>query len=481
MNEAGDQVDAELQTQLFKKVLSWDLESRPKLAGASSSLSRDLENLTELFTNASLTTAIGVPFILLNCVVIYLIAGPLAFVTAFIALLAFSVSIYFYFKVNNISDAAKKSSLDKLSVFVEALNNLETLKSIANYSYFEKQFKKSDISQRNYGKKLKNITADANNFNAFLSSFAQISVISFGAYLVIKGEITSGALIGTVILNGKTLQPCFQLANLLQRISIAKVSYKRLSSTFNFMSEEEKRRKNIRISKLQGNIKVENLTFQPPALNKPIFQCKRLTIKQGEKVGIVGSVGSGKSTFLKLISGILTPTTGTVSFGSFNTTAINQADFRRDLAYLGQQPGIFSGSVRDNLVFGNEQVSDDEIISMMGVTGMNQVLKSLPNGLSYVLSENGSELSGGQKQILALTRALVMRPVYILFDEPTSAMDPKHEKLFVKTMEEYVKNKTMLVVTHRKPILALTDRLIVIEDGQIVLDGNRDDVLRKFA
>ena len=192
-------------------------------------------------------------------------------------------------------------------------------------------------------------------------------------------------------------------------------------------------------------------------------------------------MGSGKSTFLKLISGILTPTTGTVSFGSFNTTAINQADFRRDLAYLGQQPGIFSGSVRDNLVFGNEQVSDEEIISMMGVTGMNQVLKSLPNGLSYVLSENGSELSGGQKQILALTRALVMRPVYILFDEPTSAMDPKHEKLFVKTMEEYVKNKTMLVVTHRKPILALTDRLIVIEDAQIVLDGNRDDVLRKFA
>ena len=187
---------------------------------------------------------------------------------------------------------------------------------------------------------------------------------------MINGEITSGALIGTVILNGKTLHPCFQLAYLLQRFSIAKVSYKRLSSTFNFMSEEEKRRKNIRISKLQGNIRVENLTFQPPALNKPIFQCKRLTIKQGEKVGIVGSVGSGKSTFLKLISGILTPTTGTVSFGSFNTTAINQADFRRDLAYLGQQPGIFSGSVRDNLVFGNEQVSDEEIISMMGVTGM---------------------------------------------------------------------------------------------------------------
>ena len=243
VSDAGDKVDAELQNKLFKKVLSWDIESRPKLAGASSSLSRDLENLTELFTNASLTTAIGVPFIILNCVVIFLIAGQLALVTAFIAIFAFAMSIYFYAKVNNISDAAKKSGLDKLSIFVEALNNLETLKSIANYSYFEKQFNNADVNQRNYGKKLKNITADANNFNAFLSSFAQIAVISFGAYLVIKGDITSGALIGTVILNGKTLQPCFQLANLLQKISIAKVSYKRLSATFNFLSEEEKKKR----------------------------------------------------------------------------------------------------------------------------------------------------------------------------------------------------------------------------------------------
>ena len=437
VNDAGDRVDAVLQNKLFKKVLNWDLESRPKLAGASSSLSRDLENLTELFTNASLTTAIGVPFIFLNCLIIFLIAGELAYVTALIAILAFGSSYYFYLKVNNISDAAKKSGLDKLSVFVEALNNLETLKSIANYSYFEEQFKRADETQRAYGKKLKNITADANNYNAFLSSLAQICVISFGAYLVIAGDITSGALIGTVILNGKTLQPCFQLANLLQRISIAKVSYKRLSSTFNFTSEEEKRRKNIRVSQLKGDIKIENLTFQPPSLNKPIFQSKRVTIKEGEKIGIVGSVGSGKSTYLKLVAGILTPTSGTVSFGNFNTTAINQSDFRRDLAYLGQQPGIFSGSVRDNLVFGNEDVTDDEIITMMKVTGMDQVIKGLPNGLSYVLSENGSELSGGQKQILALTRALVMQPSYILFDEPTSAMDPKHEKLFVKTMEEW--------------------------------------------
>ena len=333
VNDAGDAIDLALQRRLFSKVLSWDLETRPKLAGSSASLSRDLENLTDLFANASLTTAIGVPFILFNCTVIYLIAGPLVLVTGSIALLAFLVSVFFYVKVNNISAAAKQTNLDRLSVFVEALNNLETLKSIASYSYFEDRFRSSDDTQRVYANSLKNITVDANNFNAFLSSLAQISVISFGAFLVIRGDITSGALIGTVILSGKTLQPCFQLANLLQRLSIAKVSYQRLNKVFSYSSEEEKRRKNIKLQTLSGDIRIEGLAFQPQGLTKPIFECKRLKIKEYEKIGIVGSVGSGKSTFLKLISGILTPTNGSVSFGAFNTTAINQADFRRDLAY----------------------------------------------------------------------------------------------------------------------------------------------------
>ena len=248
VNDAGDAIDLALQRRLFSKVLSWDLETRPKLAGSSASLSRDLENLTDLFANASLTTAIGVPFILFNCTVIYLIAGPLVLVTGSIALLAFLISVFFYFKVNNISAAAKQTNLDRLSVFVEALNNLETLKSIASYSYFEDRFRSSDDTQRVYANSLKNITVDANNFNAFLSSLAQISVISFGAFLVIRGDITSGALIGTVILSGKTLQPCFQLANLLQRLSIAKVSYQRLNKVFSYSSEEEKKTKEYKAS-----------------------------------------------------------------------------------------------------------------------------------------------------------------------------------------------------------------------------------------
>ena len=148
---------------------------------------------------------------------------------------------------------------------------------------------------------------------------------------------------------------------------------------------------------------------------------------------------------------------------------------------MGQSPGVFSGSIRENLTFGDESYSDEDIISAMKVTGFDIILKKFPNGLSFILSESGSELSGGQKQILALTRAILSQPEYLILDEPTSAMDPKHEKLFINQMAKFLLEKTLLVVTHRKPILALTDRIIVVENGNIILDGKRDEILNKFS
>ena len=169
-----------------------------------------------------------------------------------------------------------------------------------------------------------------------------------------------------------------------------------------------------------------------------------------------------------------------MSFGNFDTTAVNQTVLRRDVAFLGQSAGIFAGTVRDNLTFGDESISDDLIVEKMSLTGMDLILKGLPNGLSFNLSENGVELSGGQKQILALTRAIISEPSVVLLDEPTSAMDPRHEQLFIRQIAQFAKDRTFIVVTHRKPILALTERIIMVESGEIAIDGPRDDVLAKF-
>ena len=336
------------------------------------------------------------------------------------------------------------------------------------------------FNSRDVNTGIKLSTSDASSFNAFLLALGQVGIVTYGAFLVISGETSTGALIATVILNGKTLQPIVQLTGLMQKFSTARAGYRKLDSMFNTTSREEARRQNIRLEKLAGNIEVSDLVFHPEGLPSPILEIPRLRIKDGERVGILGSVGSGKSTLLKLLAGVLTPTSGAVVYGSFDTSAINQSDLRKNVAFLGQNPGIFGGTIRENLVFDSDDVSEEQILSTMELTGMDKMLRKFPNGLSFTLSETGRELSGGQKQILALTRALISNPTTILLDEPTSAMDPRHEHLFVNQMKPFTSNKTFLVVTHRRPILALTDRIIIIENGKLAMDGSRDEILSKF-
>ena len=457
-----------------------DLQSRPKLSGAAATLVRDLDAVIDLFTNSSITTIISLPFVFINLLVIYLIAGSLVIVTLAISLAAFAGSLYFFWSVNQASEAAKQASIDKNSVFLEAFANLETLKSIASYSFFENKWASVDSNSRDVNTGIKLSTSDASSFNAFLLALGQVGIVTYGAYLVINGETSTGALIATVILNGKTLQPIVQLTGLLQKFSTARAGYRKLDTMFNTTSREEARRQNIRLERLEGNIEISDLVFHPEGLPSPILEIPRLRIKSGERVGILGSVGSGKSTLLKLLAGVLTPTSGAVVYGSFDTSAINQSDLRKNVAFLGQNPGIFGGTIRENLVFDTEDVAEQQILSTMELTGMDKMLRKFPNGLSYVLSETGRELSGGQKQILALTRALVSDPTTILLDEPTSAMDPRHEHLFVNQMKPFTAGKTFLVVTHRRPILALTDRILIIENGKLAMDGSRDEIMSKF-
>ncbi len=480
INRACDAIEEALQPALFHKVISMDLQTRPKLSGAAATLVRDLDAVIELFTNSSITTLISLPFVIINLLVIYLIAGPLAFVTLAISIAALLGSIYFFWSVNQSGDAAKQASIDKNSVFLEALSNLETLKSIASYSFFEDKWRNVDYNARDVNGSIKLTTSDANSYNALLLSIGQVAIVSYGAYLVISGEATTGALIATVILNGKTVQPIVQLTGFLQKFSTARAGYRKLDAMFSATSQEEMRRQNIRLKRVSGDITINDLAYHPEGLPSPILEISRLTIKQGERVGILGSVGSGKSTLLKLLAGVLTPTAGSICYGSFDTSAINQSDLRKDVAYLGQTPGIFGGTIRENLVFDDENIEEDRLLRAMSLSGMDKILKKFPNGLSFNLSENGRELSGGQKQILALTRVLVSDPSTLLLDEPTSAMDPRHEHLFVNQMKPFTQGKTFLVVTHRRPILALTDRIIIIENGKVAMDGSRDEVLSRF-
>jgi ATP-binding cassette subfamily C protein LapB len=475
------EIEEKLGPRLYQKILAWDLQNVPKASGQSSTLTKDLDQVIELFTSSTITSCVNVPFILVNLAVIYLIGGSIVIVPVVIATLIFINCLVSYLRTKSSAEPLKKTSIDKTSAFLETISNLETLKSIGDYSYFEKKWGKISAASKEISQKLRGISSTTNSTSQYLIALNQISVVSMGAWLVTEKEMSSGALIAAVLLSSKALQPVLQIGGLLSRFALAKESLSRLSGVFNRVSAEEARRQNISIKSITAPIILDAVEFVPQGLNRSLISVERLRIKHGEKVGIIGSVGSGKSTFLKLIAGVLTPTSGQIRFGEFDINAISQSDLRRHVAFVGQNAGIFGGTIRENLLLGNDSISDEEIIELAQLTGLTNVLRSLPNGLSFEMSENGKELSGGQKQILAIARAFASHPNYLFLDEPTSAMDPKSERLFVNNMAKYSSDKTLIVVTHRKPILTLTDRLLLIEHGNIVLDGPKDEVLKKLS
>lgn len=481
INQASAEVEKILQEKLYQKVISWDLQKVPKLSGSSATLVKDLENIIELFAGTTINVLVGLPFILVYLFVIFVIGYQVAYVSLALIALILTVNLIFYFLVQSQAKSSKNSFIEKSSQFIETLANLETIKSIGDYTFFGNKWEAVVAQNNKAGFKLKDSLGDVSTLNSAITSLGQIVIVSVGAYLVINEEITTGALIACILLNGRAQQPVMQLSGLIQKLATAAVSKRKLDSVFNSISNEEIRRENLRLKRVEGEIFIKDLNYTIEDTNTSILDIPALRIKANEKIGIVGSVGSGKSTLLKLVAGVYTPTSGSVSIGNYNISAINQSVLRDYVGYLGQSPGIFSGTIKENICLTKRNASDEEIEEALKLSGFDRILAQFPNGLAFRLSENGRELSGGQKQILALARVFLTNPNYVLLDEPTSAMDPRHELLFIKNIHGMLKNRTFIVVTHRKPILNLVDRIIVVENGRVVIDGARDEVLKKFA
>jgi ATP-binding cassette subfamily C protein LapB len=478
---ATSNIEVNLQKSLYTKVISWDLQNIPKLTGTSAALTRDLDNVAELLTTSSITVIVGLPFVIINLTVMYVIASKLAIVALLICLFIFATSLVYYIIVSRRAEAAKNANIEKNSVFIETLNNLETIKSVGDYDFFKKRWDQAVANNNSVASKLKKDVSDASTFQSLFTSLGQIALLSAGAIFAVNNELSTGALFAAVILNGRTTQPLMQLSNVLTKYSTAKASIDKLDQVFDAISSEEKRRENLRLNSITGPIVMRNLSFAPANTQYSILNIQNLRIPDKQKVGIVGSVGSGKSTFVKLLSGVYTPSEGSITYGPYDISALHQSDFREKVVYLGQNAGIFSGTIRENLCVGRENIGDEELSDALQLSGFEGILKKFPNGLSFILSEGGRELSGGQKQILALARAFISNPNVVILDEPTSAMDPKHENLFVRNLGKFTKDKTFIVVTHRKPILTIVDRILVIEDGKIILDGSSNEVLQKFS
>ena len=334
----------------------------------------------------------------------------------------------------------------------------------------KKRYEDALANQSDSGNKIRALSMFIVNFAASVQQYAQVAAIFYGVYLIVEGTITQGALIGAVILGGRTMSPLSQLANTLSRANGALTAYRNLSKLIGKSFNNAGKLSPISRPRFKGEIEFKNVSYKFDGANQPTLKNLSFKIPAGQKVALVGKMGSGKSTLSRLIAGIYNPTEGAILIDGVDVRQIDPADTRKNIGVMLQDSWLFSGTIRENIQMGFNEYDDEHLLKVCKIAGVDDFVGAHPKGYDLEIKERGIGLSGGQRQTINLARSLLHNPQILLLDEPTSSMDQGTEKQVVQSLNEVSNEKTMLIVTHRNPILAMVNRVFVLENGQIVAD-----------
>lgn len=480
LDVAGKSTDTIISARLFQHLMGMELGNRPPSAGVLAGQLREFDHLREFYTSATLVTLVDLPFLILFLVVIGYIGGPLAMIPMVAIPVLVIVGLAIQRSINKVIRETFRESAQKNALLVESITGLETIKICGAEGAFQRNWEKFVGHSARSSMKSYTLSAVGQNFTLFVTNMVSTSIVVYGVHLIAEGELTTGGLIASVILSGRAMAPLAQAAGLLTRISMARNSLRELNRFMGLPVERAFGRTFLHRPSLRGNVEFRNVTFQYPNSGHKALNSVSFKIQHGEKVGIIGPMGSGKSTLSRLLINLYQPTTGSVIVDGTDARQIDPADLRRNIGVLPQDVFLFFGTVRDNIALGHPEI-DDHALLMAGTTaGVTDFLRHHPQGYDMLMGERGEGLSGGQKQSIALARAMVMDPPILVFDEPTSSMDPGSENRFIARMRKRAADKTLVMITHRSSMLQLVDRLIVMSNGQIVADGPRDEVVKQL-
>ena len=476
IDKASKAADIEVSNTLFDRVLSLTPAEQSQKTGAMASIIKEFETLREFFTSSTLVILVDLPFAFFFIYVISLIAGPMALVPLVAVPIVVVVGLLIQPFIARLTKATQQTGMNKQSVLVETLSGLETVNATGSGQLMKSRYIEALIGQSQSGGKSRNISQFLVNFSASVQQYAQVGAIFYGVFLIRDGLITQGALIAAVILGGRTLAPLAQLANALTRVNGAMTAYKSLNALLKNFNNAGLNDNYVSRSKLTGSIEFKNVSFSFPGAVEPTIKDLSIKITPGQKVAVVGKMGSGKSTLIKLISGLYEPTEGAVLIDGIDVRQLDKTDLQHNVGVMLQDSWLFSGTVKENIQLGLLEYDDDHILSLAKISGVDDFVASNPKGYDFEIKERGVGLSGGQKQSINLARALLHDPKLLLLDEPTSSMDQGTEKKIVDNLQEYGKEKTMMIITHRNPILTMVDRVLVVENGKVVADNTPDQL-----
>jgi ATP-binding cassette subfamily C protein LapB len=480
LDMAGKQIDSSSSSDIFQKIVGYDLSKAPKFSGELVSVVREFETFREFFNSITLTSLVDFPFIIIFLTVMYGIGGNIAFVPGLVVPVVIIFGLLIQPMLRQISEDSQQNGQAKQTVLGEMINGLETVKTVSGGTVLKKRWMNAVDAQSKTSIKSRIFTQLALNFAGIGQQLSQVGIIGFGVLAVSSGDLSMGALIACTILSGRTLAPLGQIGGLMGRLNSAKAAYHSVTKFMLEASREEVAKDYFPRDKIEGSIEFSHVNFSYSDDSQIIFNDLNLKINSGEKVAIIGKIGSGKTTILKLILGLYQPNNGSMLIDGANIQQIRPDDIRRQFGVVMQNTYLFSGSIRDNIGFGLDKISTDEIDEAANISGVSDFTKLMSNGLDYQLSEGGKDLSGGQRQAIALARAIVRKPAVILLDEPTSAMDLTSERAIIRNLKSYFNKQTLVVVTHRMSLLQLVDRVIAVDDGKITVDGSRESILNKL-
>ena len=479
-DRAAKAIDLELSGVFFGKAMDIRMDARPNTVGTFASQIRQFESVRSFMTTSTLFILADAPFALMFIGVMGMLAGPVALVPLIMVPVAILTGLYFSKSIGRHTSEHMAESNSKNGLLIEAVDGIESIKAAGGEWKMRDRYRNLTATIAASEIKLKELSTRATNMAQSIQQLNYVALVGAGAYAISAGDLTMGGLMACSIISGRALAPMAQIPQLIVQWKHAQSALKSLDDIMEMPSDRSGEDRLLVPENCVGMLHMDKAVFSYRQ-DKPTLEIEALSIQPGERIAVLGSVGSGKSTLVKMLSGLYKPKSGAVLLDGVDMNQLAPEFVREHIGYLPQDVRLFNGTLRDNLTLGLPTPSDSVILRAARLTGLDQIIQNHPKGLELDISEGGRGLSGGQRQLVGLTRLLMAKPRILLLDEPTASMDAQLEARVMRHLfQEMPPDSVVVVVTHKMGLLPLVNRVIVVDKGRVVADGPRDQVLARM-
>ncbi len=481
IDQAGKIVDLQVSATILEKVIGIKMMDRPQSVGAFANTIQSFDSAREFITSTTVAILVDLPFAAIFLAVIFLLAGNLVLVPLGMLPLILIFGFALQKPLIEMTKVSLRYAAEKQALIFEILSGIESVKANCAENVMQARWEQVVNLSAQVGLKLRFLVNLNMFFSIFVQQFSTALVVIVGVYKIAGNSLTMGGLFACSLLSSRALAPMSQIASILTRYHQTLTSLNSLDNIMKLPDERPAGKLPLHLTNIKGEIEFRGISFQYPGRAFPTLNNISFKVNEGEHVGIIGRVGSGKSTLAKLIMNLLEPNSGTIYFDGVDQSNLDLTELRQHIGYVPQDVTLFYGTLRDNITFGSSRTEDSNLIRAIEISGIDELIKPQLGSYEAQIHEGGKNLSGGQRRIIAIARALLLDPTILILDEPSHSMDNQTESFIKTKLAPYIQNKTTIIMTHRVSMLSLVDRIIIIDGGKIIMDGPRETVLQALS